>query len=83
MYNIKRESWNIANLLKNQPSKIILEELAQARSLQRNSPKAHPNEFTPVKLGFFSSISLKQVITHLSEMSLSPSPTRLNMKHEA
>jgi len=51
--------------------------------LAQDSSKAHPSEFTLVKLGFFSSNSLKQVITRLSEMSLSPSPTRLNIRREA
>jgi len=45
-------------------------KLTQARSLKRNSSKTHPSEFTQVKLNFFSSNSLKQVITRLSEMSL-------------
>jgi len=48
----------------------------------QDSPKARPSEFTPVKLDFFSSNLLKKVITHLSEMSLSPSLIRLNRRRE-
>jgi len=45
-----------------------------------NSPKARLSESTPVKLSFFSSNSLKQAISRLSEMSLSPIPVRLNRR---
>jgi len=46
-------------------------KLAQTKSLQRKSPKAHPSEFILDKLGLFSSNSPKRAQTHLSEKSLS------------
>jgi len=67
---MKRQSWNIEN---SPPSKITTEELAQG-SLKR----VHSSE-----IEFFSSNSLKQTIFHLSKMSLSPSPIRLNRRHGA
>jgi len=57
---MKWQSWNIENSRK----------LAQARSLKKNSPKTRLSEFTPVKLGFFSSNSLKQAISRLSKQYL-------------
>jgi len=48
-----------------------------------DSPKARPGEFIPEKLGFFSSNSSKPAINCLGNKSLSPSPTRLNMRREA
>jgi len=70
---MKRESWNIENSLKTCPN---LSKLDHSRGTR-------PSEFTPMKLGFFSSNSPKQVITCLGEKALSPSPTRLNMRREA
>jgi len=58
-------------------------KLAQNSSKQVYFRGTRPSESTLVKLGIFSSNSLKQVITRLSEMSLSPSPTGFNRKHEA
>jgi len=58
--------------------KLERSKLAQARSLQKNSPKTRPGEFTLEKLDIFSSNSPKQVITRLGEKLLSPNPTRLN-----
>ena len=47
----------------------------------RNSPKTRPSDFTLVKLSFFSSNSLKQVITRLNEMPLSLNPIRFSLIH--
>ena len=58
-------------------------KLAQNSSKQDHSNGTRPSEFIPVKLSFFWSNSLKQVITRLSEMSLNPRPNRLNRRLEA
>jgi len=60
-----------------------LKEKVGKLELAQDSPKPRLSKSTPVKLGLFSSDSLKQAISRLSEMSHSPSPIRLNRRHEA
>jgi len=58
---------------------------SKPEAFKKNSPKkaqTHPDETTLGWLGFFSSNSPKRAQALPGEKSLSPTPTRLNMRRE-